>query len=454
MGVQKSLTRVIGEGAAWTTGSTFVVKIVSLATIFVTLRTLSVYEYGVAELVIATVGFFSIFQLPGLTSVVVADMGVAIGKGNIGEAKGIYWSFLKLSSAMALLASVVLFFGAEAISSFYPEHIASYFRILAFTFPLSVIGAAYGALFVVTFRYFEQSLLTFFQEFFKLIIIVVCLFVFGLKVEAILFGMVGSQAITFLVQFPLARRAYRSLGSSAPESFSIWQTIYNHGKWSIFSTYLNSFGNNVRTYLIKLFLGTEAVALFAVASGLVGHTSALIPIGNVVTPIIPQFVSDKERFLRIITKAIKYQILGTVLVCIFAFFVFPPIIVWLFPKYEFAMPLYRILLFSLIPGGFSAVFTAIFFAFKAQRDLFFVSVFKLFLNVIFISLLAPLFGLYGAAVAGIIASLIYVCERYFRVKKIVPGYRMNLRSFFFMDELDYIILRKIRTFLKSRIFFI
>lgn len=449
--MQKSLTRIIGEGTFWTTGGTFFVKIVSLVTIFITLRTLSVYEYGVAELVIAAVGLFSIFQLPGLTSVVVADMGIEKGNGNIGRAKGIFWSYVKLSAVMAFIATAIVFFGAEVISSFYPEHIGGYFRILAFLFPLSVVGAAYGALFTVTFRYLDQSLSTFLQEFFKLVVLSACFFIFGLKIEAVLFGMVGGQLFTFLVQFPAARRAYISLGGGRPQPFSMWQTIYKHGKWSIFSSYLGSLGNTTRTYLVKLFLGTEAVALFAVASGLVGHTSALVPIGNVVTPIIPQYIAHKERLLRIITKAIKYQVTAVVFLVLFASFVFPPIIVWLFPKYEVAMPIYRILAWGLVPAGFVTVFTAIFFAFQAQRDLFFASIFKFVNNVIFLSLFATLFGLSGVAWASIFVTIIYVFERYRRVQKLVPGYRIRLGDFLSFDELDRVILGKIQTFLKSKV---
>ncbi len=442
--VQKTLTRTIGEGTAWTTASTLIVKVVSLATIFITLRTLSVYEYGVAELAIAAVGFFSIFQLPGLTSVVVADMGVLKGKGSIAEAKGIYWSFLKLSGGMALLATIVLFFGAEVIGSFYPEHIASYFRILAFTFPLSVIGTAYGALFSVTFRYFEQSVSSFLQEFFKLVILAVCVFVFGLKVEAILFGMIGGQAFTFIVQFPAALRAYRSLGNVRPASFSMWRTIYEHGKWSVFSTYLGSFGNNIRTYIVKLFLGTEAVALFAVAVGVIGHTSALVPIGSVVTPIIPQYLSDKERFLRIIGKAIKYQVVGYLLVGVVAAIIFPPIIVFLFPKYEAAMSLYRIMLPALIPLGIMSVFTTIFFAYKAQKNLFFAVMVKTVYFTFFTALFAWLFGIVGVACAYVVTVFLYTLERYRQVRKLVPNYKFRFSEMFSFDELDRVILEKFR----------
>lgn len=452
MVVQKTLTRIIGEGAIWTTASTLIVKVVSLLTIFITLRALTVYEYGVAELVIAAVGFFSIFQLPGLASVVVADMGVLKGKGDIAKAKGIYWSFLKLSGVMAALASAVLFFGAEAIASFYPEHIAGYFRILAFTFPLSVVGTAYGALFSVTFRYSEQSVSSFLQEFFKLIILSVCIFVFDLKVEAILLGMIGGQAFTFLVQFPSALRAYRSLGNIPPISYSMWRTIYEHGKWSVFSTYLGSFGNNIRTYIIKVFLGTEAVAVFAVAVGLIGHTSALVPIGNVVTPIIPQYISDKARFLRIISKAIKYQVIGYVLIGFFALFVFPPIIVWMFPKYEIAMPLYRVMLFSLIPLGIMSVFTTIFFAYKAQKSLFFAVVLKTVYFSVFTGLFAWWFGISGVAYAYILTVFLYTIERYRQVKKLVPAYRFSFKDLVSFDELDRVILGKFRVFVCTRLF--
>lgn len=446
--MSKTLTRIIGEGTAWTTVSTVLVKVVSLTTIFIMLRTLSVYEYGVAELAIAAVGFFGIFQLPGLTSVVVADIGVEKGRGNISLAKGLFWSYVRLASLMAVLATTILFFGAEAIATFYPEHIASYFRILAWLFPLSVVGTSFGALFSVTFRYFEQSLSTLLQESIKLIVIVIGFTVFQLKVEAVLYGMVLGQALTFLLLLVCAVRAYQSLGHEPASHVSLWRTIYEHGKWSIFSTYVGSLGNNVRTYLVKLFLGTEAVALMAVATGLIGHTSAFLPIGNVVTPIIPQYVSDTGRFLRIISKAVKYQVIGYGFLIIVAAIVFPPIIVWLFPKYEMAIPLYRIMLLGLLPVGAMSVFTAIFFALRAQRNLFFAVVIKTLYFSVFTALGAYAFGLTGVAIAYVLTVYVYALERYRQVQILVPAYRVRLSHFFTYDELDRVILDKFREAVK------
>lgn len=442
--MQKTLTRIIGEGTAWTTVSTILVKVVSLTTIFIMLRTLSVYEYGVAELAIAAVGFFSIFQLPGLTSVVVADIGVEKGKGNISLAKGLFWSYVRLASLMAVLAAAILFFGAEAIATFYPEHIASYFRILAWLFPLSVVGTSFGALFAITFRYFEQSLSTLLQESIKLIVMVVGFSFFHLKVEAVLYGMVISQALTFLLLLVSAVRAYQSLGREPATHVSLWRTIYEHGKWSIFSTYVGSLGNNIRTYLVKVFLGTEAVALMAVATGLIGHTSALFPIGSVVAPIIPQYISDKERFLRIITKAVKYQVIGYGVLAIVAATLFPPIIVGLFPKYEAAIPLYRIMLFSLLPVGVMSVFTAVFFAFRAQRNLFFAIIMKTFYSTVFTAIGASIFFLHGVALAYVCTLYLYAFERYRRVRVLVPTYHPRALDFFRFDDLDQIILGKMR----------
>ncbi len=446
--MSKTLTRIIGEGAAWTTASAILVKVVSLTTIFIMLRTLSVYEYGVAELAIAAVGFLSIFQLPGLTSVVVADIGVEKGRGNISLAKGLFWSYVRLASLMALLATAILFFGAEAIATFYPEHIASYFRILAWSFPLSVVGTSFGALFSVTFRYFEQSLSTLLQESIKLVVIVVGFTVFQLKVEAVLYGMVLSQAFTFLLLLVFAIRAYQSLGHESASHVSLLRTIYEHGKWSIFSTYVGSLGNNVRTYLVKLFLGTEAVALLSVALGLVGHTSALFPIGSVVAPIIPQYISDKERFLRIITKAVKYQVIGYGALAVVAAVLFPPIIVWLFPKYEAAIPLYRFMLIGLLPMGVMSIFTAVFFAFRMQRNLFFAVVVKVFYLTTFTAIGALTFYLPGIALAHVCTMYLYAFERYRRVRVLIPSYRLRRVEFFTYDELDRVILDKFREAIK------
>jgi O-antigen/teichoic acid export membrane protein len=452
--VQKNLTRVIGEGTAWTLLATFFVKIVSISTIFIMLRGLTVYEYGVKELVLAALGFFGIFSLPGLVSVVIADIGIEKGKGNLAGAKGLFWSLLRLQTLMSLIAFAILFFGAEIIGSYYPEHISSYFRILAFTFPLAVVGMAYGIVFGVTFRYREQSFSSFFQEFFKLIVFAICLYGFGLKVEAVLYSMIFGPLMTFIVQYPAFRRAYRELGDVIEERVSVWHTLYEHGKWSVFSTYLNSSAGNLYLYIIKAMLGTEVVALYAVASGLVGHTSALVPIGNVVAPIIPQYISDRERFRRIITKSIKYQVVGSLVVAFGAMIFFPPIITFLFPKYVTAMPLYRIMVFGLILSGIASIFSTVFFALRAQKNLFYAVVVKTVAMIVIPPICIYFFGMMGIAYASIIVGLAYVLERYRVLRRLVPDYRFDMRMLFAMDDLDRTILAKLHGVLARKISFI
>ncbi len=231
----------------------------------------------------------------------------------------------------------------------------------------------------------------------------------------------------------------------------MWHIVRFHGKWGVASNYLNSFSQNMRIWIIKFFLGTEAVGLFSLASGLVSHTSSLIPLGQVMSSIIPQYAQDTNRFYSIITKSIKYQLLAYLLLGVVAFFAFPPIIIWLFPNYASALPLFKGMLLILIPSSFATIFNPVFFTLKAQKSLFFATT----LRAIFIAVLAPisiiLFHQAGIVVEYITTAFFYSAERYRVLKKLLPGFSLNVKKFFTMDDEDKMVLQRIKGLIISKI---
>lgn len=444
--MSQSLTKTVSVGTFWYSVNNLVTKGVGLLSIFFILHSLSVYEYGVVELALSAVAFLSFFRLPGISSVILADMSRAYGEKKFDEVRGILVAYFKTQITLALVATSIIFLGAEIISSYYGSgsQIAPLLRVIAFTFLLSAIRTTYTTMFSVRMRFFTQSLHTLIEELSKLVLVIVFLLQLEWGTLGLVCATVGSQLLALILLSPFFWSTVKPLVRVKSKPFSIFNLIKAHGKWSFFSGYLNDFSQNIRIWVIKIFVGTEAVGLFSVALGLLNHTASLLPVSQILTPIIPQHITDGPRLRIIVGKTIKYQTLILGGLAIFGFFVFPPIISFLFPKYQTAMPLYRILLFSLVGAGAAGILTIIFYAMQAQKKYFFSIVWR----AVFVALLSPIFvyffGITGAAVEYVLNTYIVVVERYFRVKKIEPALRGITKGVFSFDEYDRMMLTKVR----------
>jgi len=442
-----SLAGVVGKGTAWLAGTTVLLKGVGFISIFIILTHLSVYEYGFAELVITAVPLLSIFLLPGLGPTVIADMAAAKGRGDIAEMKGLLFSFTGLLVCLSVVAWALVFFGADILAVWYHNPSAVLlFKIVSFSFLISPWRTFAQVLQSVYLRFRQQSMQSISEEVWKLILL--CVFLLGLHMgpTGLVYAIVLSPFLSLLtIAVPLARMDVR-FWSTPRKRFSLFHFLFDHGKWAVFSNYLGTFGKNIRPWIIKLFLGTEAVAIYAVAQGLIGHVVSLMPLDTVLKPLLPQYVDTPRKFYQLISKAIKYELLGYFVVSVASAIGVPILVAWFFPHYATAIPLFEITLFMLVSSAFDAVFTGAFFALQAQRSMFWASLYKLVLIIILLPPFMHYFGLWGIAYANILSNSLYVWERYLKLKKLMPGFKLSFRSFVTIDELDRVIMQRIVQF--------
>ncbi len=100
----QTLTRTIGEGVGWLSFSTLLLKGMGLVTMFVILNNLTVYQYGVIELVQSILPIMSIFLLPGLSTLIITDMGIEKDRGDLPRLKGIFLAYAKICISLGVLA--------------------------------------------------------------------------------------------------------------------------------------------------------------------------------------------------------------------------------------------------------------------------------------------------------------------------------------------------------------
>lgn len=442
----RSLTRIVSEGSAWVLFSTVSLKVIGLVSIFVVLSNLSVYEYGVVELILSVLPIFSLFLLPGLNTVIVADMGLAKSRGEYGVVRGILRAYGRMYLLFAGVAWALLFFGSEIVAQVYDDHFALFFKIIAFSLVLSPIRMLCSVFFTYMLRFREQSLIGFFEEIFKLTFVLVFVAYFGLGIKGMLLAIVLSQALMLAFLAPYGYSLYRRTFSAYPPApISAYSLLRSHAKWGMLATYVGSAGQSVRTWIIKSILGTEAVALFAVALGIYGHVLSLVPISSVVGPMLAQQMGDVRRLVLLLSKSIKYQFVGFVLAAVGAAVALPVLVYSLFPQYSDALVLVLALSLMLLPASFDTFFPHIFSAFQAQRNQFFATLYKVVLTAVLFPPALMLFGLVGACYALVAVTILYDLERYRAVRKLLPSFRLDLRGMLSYDVIDRQIVDKIRS---------
>ncbi len=447
-----SVTGVVSRGTAWLMSTTLLIKVIGVFSVLLTLNHLTVYEYGFAELVITAVPLLSLFLLPGLNVTVIADMGLERGKGDLPRMKGLLLSFLRLQVLFSVLIFAIVFFGVHVLAVWYGKPDAAFlFEIISFSFLVSPIRTTAQTLQSVYFRFRQQSIQTILEEVWKLLLLVVFFFVFNMSAAGLVLAIVLSQVFALIsIAVPFSR-IDPLLWKTRAVHYSTFYFLWHHGKWGIFSSYLGTVGKNIRPWIVKFFLGTEAVAIFAVVQGLIGHTVSLVPLDLIVKPMFPQYVHMKERFYRFITKAVKYELLVYIFVSVAAMAFSPFLIAWFFPQYVPAVPLFQIMLIMLISSAFDTIFTGVFYALQAQRNLFWASAYKLFLTLLLMPPLLHFFGLFGIAYANIIVNYLYVWERYLTLKRLMPDFRLEWRSFFTVDDIDRTIVAQIRRYVLKKL---
>lgn len=450
-----SLSRTVSSGTLWGSSTSVLLKGFTVLYLLIVLKQLSLYQYGVAELVLSIAGLLAIFILPGLHYVVVADMSRERGLGDEKRSREILHDYVRLRYVCALIPWALLFFGAEVVSHYYNEEISTMIRLLSFTFLTGPIKTAIQIVLRVQLKFKETALLSFMDEGYKLLIAACAVLLLGWGPLGIIVAYVFSDFLSTLTALFIWRKTVSQVfppltyvRDNTDERF--YSILLTHGKWGILTNSLGGLGNTIRTWVIKFFVGTEAVALFSVAQGLFLQTSTLFPLSQVVAPILFENFNDHNKLSHMVSKGIKYQVAGYFIVAC-GVVVGAPLLIWyLFPQYTGSLVLFFAMLPALFPMAFSGFFSMLFVAKQKQRNLFEVTV----LRTISIALLSPLFvwwfGVIGVSIEVLATALIFALERYRKSKILLPGFMLTIREFVYFDDYDRQVLTRIKmTFFKT-----
>ncbi len=440
-----NLIHTIGRGTLFQSLSNSASRIVGLVVVFVILKNLSVYEYGLVELVMSLPALLSIFALPGMSSTIIADLGILHAQGKHSEAARLHVNFFRLQIFLSFFPFLFVFFGATLIAHFYNEGIADMVRIVSFLFLIGPFRTRVVVANQVFRRFRTTAVYAVTEEVIKLCTILCGFYFFELGAKAVILSYVLCESLPIALYYGQYRST--TLPWAGADIRWQWNEILSplraHALWGLATSYLNTFSNNIRLWIIKFLLGTEAVGLFGVAMGLYQHTMSLVPLSSILSSLLPQFTEKKDQFLRLINKGIKYQVLSYVGMSVLGVSIISFVVGYLFPNYRAAIPLYNVMLCALVLSGFAVIFTPIFAALREQRALFWVT----FIKTCSIVFLAPpliyFFGILGIGIEFTLTIGVFVFERYRAIRKLIPEFQLSPRLFIHFDDDDRLVFRAV-----------
>ncbi len=411
-------------------------KVLNLTNAFIVIGFLSLYEFGVYQLVLATYGLVGSFFLKSLNGVVLNDIVRFVSEKKENYAKRLFYEFAILKIALGIILWLGLFFISDIIAGYYDENVAGFFRIISFLFLVDVVYSLIKILLQARLKFFAVALRPALHGVIRLTFLSVFILFLNFGIREILIIQLLSAFTATIIFLPLFWRVYGLWSGVAMVKAPLLLSIVRaHGKWTLFKPFIGGIPNNVRPWLIKIFISTEAVAVFNVAVMMVSAVKSAFPVSTL-SALVPRELKDKERSQKIFSYGIKYLVVFSLIISTAAFFVGYPLIVFALPKYIASLPLFFIMLFSVPLAAFGFMLGTFLVALRKQKFIFYQEIVKVSFMLTMYAVLLPLYGLWGLAIERILTPIFHLTIVSIYIQKIKPGPIIEWRTLFRFDKKD------------------
>lgn len=414
----------------------------------------SLYEYGTYKLLMSFYALISGFSVNFLDNLILNEMNIFHGNQEEDKSKKIFreYFFLKVGVGFFLLVSVFLL--SEGIARYYSGDIGQWVKIVTFLFLIENLKNVILIFFQYKLKFFLSSLYVFSLELIKLLLIIGAHFFFVFGIRELLWIIVIANLSVVLLSFPFLLVGIKKNSGNDTcfirESLLL-KTIVLHGKWVIIRSYFINFVQNIRPWLIKYFLGVEAVALFSIAVDFVDNLKSIISF-NSIKVFLPRKMNDPESMRKIYVKGSKYITYIFVLLGIVGIIAIPIIIKIFIPKYIDSLPYFFIMILSLLFFGVSTMANKVLYSLRKQKELLYLSFWNAFFIVVFNMIFVPILGLglWGFSLEFLINQVCIAVLSYIFVVRFRPELKFSYKDFF-LDKNDRSFLKKIPRVLYEKI---
>ena len=404
-------------------------KGVGLANTFLVISALSLYQYGVFQLLLSLYAIVSSALSIG-GGVVANDIQRFAGEGDEPKAKRLFFEYHGVRVLGGILVSLLLFFGSGIFATKYSPEVIQFVKLLAPLLMLEIVFSVLKSLLILRLRFGLVASRSSIYKFVQLAVILFYFFSSTLSVKEVLFSMILGSLLSSLLMLAPAWHSYRETWkgtAAASPSLLLW-VFSHHGKWEVLWQFASKATASFQPWLIKLFVGTEAVAIYTVAQTMITTVIGFFPT-NTLKTLVPLEVGNPDRLKRLYHLGSKYLFFLSVIFAVGAAVSGPLFIELFFPKYIPSL----IYFYSLLPyipiTALSAVASIFLVVMRMQKYLFYQKILK-GLTVVPLLVLLSFSGLWGLVVYQLVFSFLLFVTIYNFLRRVPPHFKIVWRDLF------------------------
>lgn len=430
------------EGEAISAFWSFLTKGIGLFNTFLTITSLTLYQYGVFQLLLSIAGISS--DALGLGSAVISnEMSRAVGENRIGHAKKIFIEHTVVRVFTALVLWAVVYFGATVLFSNYSLEFIKDIRVISFLFISEAIFMIMRTLWLVKLEFGVVAIRSTINKVIQASILVFFFAQGNLGLKQLIFSIVIASALSVVcLAFAFFKSLFQWNDIQMPRERLLTGIIINYGSWEIVRQFINKITFRVKPWLVKLFISTEAVAIFAIAETIVTTLQDVLP-SKTLQSLVPLWIKDKSLSVKMFSYGIKYFILTGLVIALGSLIIVPPIIHVFFSKYNESLPLFYFMIINLPIFAAGIITGNYLIALRRQRFIFAQHTLRNVVSLSIIIATLPFIGLWGLAIEFVVVPFFMLLSNYYYTKNEDKGFHFDLRIIFGFTTEDREILRKI-----------
>lgn len=447
----KSLIKTFLHGEAVFAFWNFSTKGVGIFNTFLTISSLTLYQYGVFQLLLSIAGLsFDVTNLGG--GVISNEITRAVGEKREADAKKIYLEYFFTRMSLAVLLWAIVFFGSTYIFSSYSLDFIKDMRVISFLFITEVIFLTIRILCLVRLK---LGIIGIRATLNKSIQFAILLFFFAqgnLGLKQLIWSIVVSSALSVILILPQFFRVFNEWkGVTASPRKLLFNIFVTNGTWEVSRQLINKATFRIKPWLIKLFISTEAVAIFSIAEMIISTLQDVLP-SKTLQSIVPLWLKEKKLSAKMFSFGVKYYFITGLGLVIFALIIVPPVVNTFFAKYKESLSLFYFMILNLPIFAVGIVTGNYVVAHRKQKFLFFLHLSRNVFALLVIFCTLPFIGLWGLAIESVTVPFLMTFGIYLYTKKRTPGFYFDKKIIFGFSNEDRAIVKKLFLEIKS-IFF-
>lgn len=432
-------TYILGEThfGFWNT----VGKAVGFLSTFVIISSLTIYQYGVYQLLLSIYSIFSDNITYG-ASVVGNDISRYIGEGKEEKAKKLFFEYSVFTLMVGVVLWMMIYFGAEWPSFRYQQNFVDLIQLMSWLFVLDVFYVFLNSVLKARLKFKVIASRGSYYKIFQTIVLGYYFIFQAVDLKQVILSMVFGSAISLLFLLKPAYDAWKPWKHVNMEKTALmWKLMKSYGKWDVANQLSTKVIAYVQPWIIKFVISTEAVAIYSIAQTLVGIITSFFPTKTIAS-LIPRIAHQKERVNRLYQYGTKYLLLWSVVSALGALIFVPPLIYIFFAKYAVSLPYFYVLLVTAPISALGVLPSVIVVVYRHYKFLFFQKVLKMALTIPLYFILVPLWGLWGIVVLGLLVSFVLLFSIFRFLKDVEPWLHLRVDDMFRFTDGD-------REFLKN-----